>query len=45
MTDLEPERVAAAYGSNYARLQRIKSEYDPSNVFRVNHNLAAPTRK
>ena len=29
LTDAEPERVAAAYGSNYARLQRIKSQHDP----------------
>ena len=42
LTDTEAEHVAAAYGSNYARLQRTKSQYDPGNAFRVNHNIVAP---
>lgn len=31
--------VAAAYGPNYRRLQRIKSNYDPKNFFRMNQNI------
>jgi len=31
--------VAAAYGSNYARLQQIKKTYDPDNFFRMNQNI------
>ncbi len=33
------ERIDGAYGENYARLARIKSEYDPDNFFRVNQNI------
>jgi FAD/FMN-containing dehydrogenase len=31
--------VAAAYGSNYRRLQQIKAKYDPENFFRMNQNI------
>ena len=31
--------IAAAYGPNYRRLQRIKAKYDPRNFFRINQNI------
>lgn len=31
--------VAAAYGPNYRRLQKIKTRYDPANLFRMNQNI------
>ncbi|GIF73948.1 FAD-binding oxidoreductase [Asanoa siamensis] len=35
-----PEALRAVYGSQrYARLTEIKKAYDPTNMFRVNHNI------
>ncbi len=39
MMDEGQERVRATYRDNYTRLARIKAEYDPANVFRVNQNI------
>ena len=36
----EGERVKSAYGPNYERLARVKRQYDPANLFRVNHNIS-----
>jgi len=33
------ERVRASYRDNYARLARIKTKYDPGNLFRMNQNI------
>ncbi|MFI6365136.1 FAD-binding oxidoreductase [Nocardia sp. NPDC050630] len=36
-----PARVRSAFHPHaYQRLQRVKAEYDPNNVFRCNHNIA-----
>ena len=39
MTADEGERVAAAYGPNYAQLLEIKRRYDPENIFHLNQNI------
>jgi FAD/FMN-containing dehydrogenase len=40
MPDDETQRVrTGAYGRNYERLARIKSAYDPKNLFRMNQNV------
>jgi FAD/FMN-containing dehydrogenase len=37
--DERPEQVRASYGSNLARLRRLKAAYDPDNTFRMNPNI------
>jgi FAD/FMN-containing dehydrogenase len=39
MPDDEGDRVPGAYGGNYDRLARIKAQWDPDNLFRMNHNI------
>ena len=39
MPEDETERVAGAYGGNYARLAALKAKYDPDNLFRLNQNV------
>jgi hypothetical protein len=39
MMDEGQERVRASYRDNYERLARIKSTYDPGNLFRINQNI------
>jgi len=39
MTEDEVDRIAAAYGSNFARLAHIKRKHDPGNIFHLNQNI------
>jgi hypothetical protein len=39
-TDDDAARIEDSYRGNYDRLRRVKAEYDPDNLFRVNRNLA-----
>ena len=39
MMDEGDERIRATYGKNYDRLAKIKKQYDPGNLFRMNQNI------
>jgi len=39
MMDEGQDRVKASYKHNYERLVKIKTKYDPKNLFRVNQNI------
>ena len=39
MMDEGQERVKATYRENYDRLAKVKAQYDPENVFRINQNI------
>jgi len=45
MTEEEGDRVAAAYGANYARLVKVKKQYDPDNLFHLNQNIKPSPRR
>ena len=38
--DDRPEKVRASFGDNYGRLRQLKAVYDPTNLFRINANIA-----
>lgn len=40
MMDDGIDRIQATYRGNYDRLARVKAQYDPDNLFRVNQNIA-----
>ncbi|MGY8667080.1 FAD-binding oxidoreductase [Bradyrhizobium sp. UFLA05-109] len=39
MDDEGDARLKATFGNNYDRLTAVKKSYDPTNLFRVNHNI------
>jgi len=39
MMDEGDERIAASYRDNYDRLVKIKTKYDPGNLFHMNQNI------
>lgn len=39
MMDEGDERIRASYRGNFARLAKVKRQYDPENLFRVNQNI------
>lgn len=38
-SDEGADRVAASYGSNFARLAELKKKWDPENLFHLNQNI------
>ncbi len=41
--DEDEKMIRAAFGDNYDRLVEVKNDYDPHNLFRINHNIR-PTK-
>ena len=39
MTEEETERIKDGFGDNYERLVKVKSKYDPNNIFNLNQNI------
>jgi FAD/FMN-containing dehydrogenase len=39
LSDEGEESARASYGTNYDRLVALKNKYDPTNLFRMNHNI------
>jgi len=39
MMDEGEARIKATYGDNYKKLVKVKTKYDPQNLFRVNQNI------
>ncbi len=39
MPEDEADHMAGAYGENGMRLAKVKAQYDPENLFRLNHNI------
>jgi FAD/FMN-containing dehydrogenase len=44
LSDEGDPSARAAYGANYDRLAALKSRYDPTNFFRMNHNIKPAAR-
>jgi FAD/FMN-containing dehydrogenase len=40
LTDDEEQRVKSAFGPSYEKLAALKKKYDPSNLLRLNQNIA-----
>ena len=41
--DFDGNKVAGNYGPAYDRLARIKGQFDPGNLFRLNSNIPPAT--
>ncbi len=39
MGDEGEGRIKASFGDNYPRLAALKRKFDPTNLFRSNHNI------
>ena len=45
MPEDDSGRIGRAYGANMERLGRVKARYDPTNLFRANHNIPVAVAK